>query len=138
MGPRTLLKCKMRGIRLVRNRVSTMTAAFVVTVPLNESFSKMSLSPGFDVNCPSLPADGCGGGAFVEIDSACCEYTLRIVLWGKYSLMVQMKRRMKKAERRIFRDLRRRSSMVLIKAMAGDLPTRGAVLCLVEWNDRSP
>jgi hypothetical protein len=98
-----------------------MTATFVVTVPLNESFSEMSLPPGFDVNCPSLTADGCGGVAFIEMDSACWEYTLRIVLWGKYSLMVQIKRRMRKAERRIFRDFRRRSSMALIKAMASDL-----------------
>jgi hypothetical protein len=83
MGPRTVLKCRMRGIRLARNRVSTMTAALVVTVPLNESLSQVNVSPGFDVDCPSLAADGRGGGALDEIDPAlfpsCWAYMLRIV-----------------------------------------------------------
>lgn len=83
VGPRTVLKCRMRGIRLARNRVSTMTAALVVTVPLNESISQVRLSSGFDVDCPSLAADGRGRGAFDGTDpaffSSCWEYMLRIV-----------------------------------------------------------
>jgi hypothetical protein len=58
---------------------------------------------------------------------------LRIVLWGKHSLAVQRKRRMRKAERRIFRDLRRRSSIVLINAMVSGPPTHVVVLCVVVY-----
>ncbi len=83
VGPRTVLKCRMRGIRLVRNRVSMITAALVVTVPLNKSLSQVSLSPGFDVDCPSLAAVGRGRSVSDEIDpaffSSCWEYMLRIV-----------------------------------------------------------
>jgi len=39
-GPRTLLKCRMRGIRLVRNRVSTITAALFETLPLKVGSGK--------------------------------------------------------------------------------------------------
>src|SRR5882757_952308 len=116
-GPRTPLKCRTRGMRLVRNCVSTMTAALVASVPLKLLLSRLILLSVCDADCPLLVADSCGGGALVEINSVCWEYTLRIVLWGKHSLAVQRKRRMRKAERRIFRDLRRRSSIVLINAM---------------------
>jgi hypothetical protein len=33
-GPRTLPKCRMRGTKFVRNRVSMITAALLVIVPL--------------------------------------------------------------------------------------------------------
>lgn len=133
VGPRTLLKWRMRGMRLVRNRVSTMTAALVVSVPLKASLSNMILSEGFDFNFPSLTAADSVVDALVDVEAdACCEYRLIIVVWGKHNLAVQMKRRMMKAERRIFRDLRRRSSVEVRKAMVSH-PLTHAVLrsCVV-------
>lgn len=46
VGPRTLLKWRMRGTRLVRKRVSTITAAFVVTEPLKMFSVRMVASLG--------------------------------------------------------------------------------------------
>jgi hypothetical protein len=40
--------------------------------------------------------------------------------------------RIRNAERRTFRDLRRRSSIVLIKAMVDELSTYGVVLYVVD------
>lgn len=56
VGPRTVLKWRMRGMRLVRKRVSIMTAALVPSVPLKTSDSRMIEleSVGFDLNFPAL------------------------------------------------------------------------------------
>jgi hypothetical protein len=114
----------------VRNRVSTMTAALVEIVLLDKVL-------GLGVDCPSPAAEGCGEGTLVAMDSACCEYMLRIVLWGKHSLIVHIKMRIRKAERMTFRDLRRRSSIMLLNAVLKGLPNHGVLICFVELNTGS-
>lgn len=64
VGPRTLPKCKMRGTRLVRNRVSTMTAALVVTEPLKKSCVR---APSIGLSCHILPRLAVGSGS-----AGCC------------------------------------------------------------------
>ncbi len=56
-GPRTLPKCRMSGIRFVRNRVSIMTAALLVTEPLKGFTDSASPSCfGFGLPSPSIRA----------------------------------------------------------------------------------
>ncbi len=62
-GPRTPLKCRMSGIRFVRNRVSIMTAALLVTEPLNGFTDSASPSCfGFGLASPSIKASVESGG----------------------------------------------------------------------------
>ncbi len=72
VGPRTLLKWRMRGMRLVRNRVSMMTAAFVVSVPLKASLSNMILLEGFDFTFPPLTAVACGVVWLIGVEADAC------------------------------------------------------------------
>jgi len=48
VGPRTLLKWRMRGMRLVRKRVSIMTAAFVSIVVLGRPVERAA--SGLDID----------------------------------------------------------------------------------------
>lgn len=62
MGPRTLLKCNMSGIRLVRKRVSTMTAALVVFLMLKSSPARTMLF-AWDLPAPVVSGEGDGSDA---------------------------------------------------------------------------
>ena len=64
VGPRTVLKCSMRGMRLVRNRVSMMTAALELFVVLI-SDARTMLSCGLDFRLPCVLAT-CVGVADAE------------------------------------------------------------------------
>jgi len=69
LGPRTLPKCRMRGMRFVRKRVSIMTATLLLMVPLKISFA---LFEGFDLSFPPFgdlavgDASVPGGGVLEE------------------------------------------------------------------------
>lgn len=64
-GPRTLPKCRIRGTRLVRNRVSTITAALVVRDPLKES---LIVAPSIGLSCQILPRLAVGSGSAGSCD----------------------------------------------------------------------
>jgi len=97
VGPRTVLKWRIKGIKLLRNRVSMMTATLELRDALKitpEAFA------GFQ--------DGFLGSSDVvlefeeDVQGLWLEYMLSTECWGNVNLTVQMKNRTPMAIKKIF------------------------------------
>lgn len=85
LGPKTLPKCMIRGIKLERNFDSMITAAWLLIVPLKSA--EGAVSPvGFDVHLSLLLSTAFGlrsvSGASIVVDGCDAEYMEMIVVWG--------------------------------------------------------
>ena len=74
-GPKTVEKCRMRGMRFVRYRVSIITAAFELFVAFN-SLARTILSWGFDfwtlcVLDPWVRVEGAADVRLGELEEGC-------------------------------------------------------------------